>query len=32
MQDPQYRHIRFVRLRNQQQTEALVRELRQNSR
>ncbi len=32
MQDPQYRHIRFVRLRNQQQTENLVRELRQNSR
>lgn len=32
MQDPQYRHIRFVRLRNQQQTEALVRELRQNLR
>ncbi|MDU7373660.1 MAG: adenylate kinase, partial [Klebsiella michiganensis] len=31
-QDPQYQHIRFVRLRDQQQTEALVRELRQNSR
>lgn len=32
MRDPQYQHIRFVRLRNQRQTEALVRELRQNSR
>ncbi|MEN0614878.1 AAA family ATPase [Klebsiella indica] len=27
MFDPQYQHIRFVRLRNQQQAEALVREL-----
>ena len=27
MQDPQYRHIRFVRVRNPQQAEALLREL-----
>lgn len=27
MQDPQYRHIRFVRVRNPRQAEALLREL-----